>query len=246
MLTLPILFALLLSQDATSPASTGSATTAQASVTADPQKRSTLSGQIVSLTGEPIKKAQVSLRRMDSGDMQGTQAATSDAAGLFNFAEVAPGRYLLSAEKAGYVRQGFGGGGGGGRGGRSTGSVITLAPGQDIKGMVMKLSPQAVITGKVIDEDGEPVAQAQVMAMQQRYFQGKRQWMPGGGGQVNDLGEYRLSGLMRESVLCGVGQRPFAMGRGAGAARAQRPVGEDQFHHHLLSRRRGDRTGCSG
>lgn len=134
MLILPALLALFFAQDSTTTAATSAS-----SVTSDPQKRSALSGQTVSLTGEPIKRAQITLRRMDSGDMQGTQAAASDAAGLFSFPDLAPGRYILSAEKAGYVRQGFGGGG---RSGRMSGSVITLAPGQDLKGLVMKLSPR--------------------------------------------------------------------------------------------------------
>ena len=75
------------------------------------------------------------------------------------------------------------------------GATVSVSAGQDVTGIVMKLSPQAVIAGKVLDEDGDPVPYAQVMVLKQRYMRGKRQWMPSGGGQVNDLGEFRVSGL---------------------------------------------------
>ena len=153
------------------------------------QKPGSLAGQVVSLAGEPIRKAQVLLRRVDGRDAQ-PFAAVSDSGGAFVFPELQPGRYIVSAEKPGYVHQEFGA-----SQASRVGTTISIGPGQEVTGIVMKLAPQAVIAGKVLDEDGDPVPNGQVMVFKQRYMRGKRQWMPSGGVQVNDLGEFRASGL---------------------------------------------------
>ena len=55
--------------------------------------------------------------------------------------------------------------------------------------------PQAVITGRVLDEEGEPLARVQIQVLRRRYFRGKAQLMPSGGGQTIDTGEFRVSDL---------------------------------------------------
>ena len=49
------------------------------------------------------------------------------------------------------------------------GTEITLARGQALTDLALRLTPQAVITGRVFDEEREPVAYVQVMAMRYRY-----------------------------------------------------------------------------
>src|SRR5688572_4622966 len=88
----------------TGPVSTPVAQTQPQS--AEPQKKAALSGQIVSLTGEPIRKAEVTLQRLDSPNpmaMAGGVTTATDASGNFTFAELEPGRYNLLVNKAGYV-----------------------------------------------------------------------------------------------------------------------------------------------
>src|SRR6202011_1987249 len=54
---------------------------------------------------------------------------------------------------------------------------------------------QGVVAEKVLDQDGDPVASAQVQVMRFAYQRGRKQLLPGGGGQSNDLGEYRIGNL---------------------------------------------------
>lgn len=61
--------------------------------------------------------------------------------------------------------------------------------------LVFKLVPHAVITGRVVDADGEPVAYVQVQPMLYRYNNGCKQLAPAGFVTTNDLGECRLFGL---------------------------------------------------
>ena len=73
--------------------------------------------------------------------------------------------------------------------------MTTLTPGQRMTGLELKLQPQAVIAGRVLDEHGEPVARVTVMAMSYSYTQGGRQLSPRSSASTNDLGEYRAFGL---------------------------------------------------
>ncbi|MGH9632070.1 MAG: carboxypeptidase regulatory-like domain-containing protein, partial [Bryobacteraceae bacterium] len=151
----------------------------------------TVEGRVVSTSGEPLRKAELTLRTMgERGAAAGGYRATADNSGNFAFRAVAPGRYMLISERPGYVRQVFGA-----RQGVRGGPPIELVPGQQMTDLVIKMIPHAVVTGKVTDSDGDPVLRASVQALRTRYFRGKRQLMPVGRAEANDLGEYRIFGL---------------------------------------------------
>jgi hypothetical protein len=61
------------------------------------------------------------------------------------------------------------------------------------------LTPAAVISGKLVDEDGFPVDRASVQAVTYRLMDGKRRLVPVASVSSNDLGEYRLTGLSAAS-----------------------------------------------
>jgi hypothetical protein len=61
--------------------------------------------------------------------------------------------------------------------------------------VVFRLTPHGIITGHVVDEDGDPLQNAQVQLLRTSYVQGHKQFQAFGGGLTNDLGEYRLSGI---------------------------------------------------
>ncbi|MGH9629515.1 MAG: carboxypeptidase regulatory-like domain-containing protein [Bryobacteraceae bacterium] len=148
-------------------------------------------------TGEPLRRAKLMLLPAGGGSvMAGPRAAaapyaaTTDAEGKFRFENIEPGTYRLMAERQGFVRRAYGS-----RGNSMMGTSISLAPGQELKEIELKLTPQAVITGLVLDDVGEPLSQVAVQVLQRRFFRGKRQLMPRGGGQSDDTGEFRISGL---------------------------------------------------
>lgn len=157
-------------------------------------------GTIVGAGGEPLRKAEVQLRsagaggpssRMPQAERQSAWTHTTDASGAFSFDAVSPGTYTLTVQRNGYVRSD-----GAGRTGRGSSASLTVAPGQEITGVTVKLSPHSVIAGKVTDEDGEPVAFAAVQVLRERWTNGRRQFVPMSGGTTNDLGEYRVHGLI--------------------------------------------------
>lgn len=155
-----------------------------------PVEKCTIEGRVVRAgTGELLKKAWVALRKAD-GRQEVTQGATTTSDGRFLLKEVEPGRYRLTAGRNGYVRREYGQ-----RSPGRPGSILELSPGQEIEGLSIELIPAAVVTGRVYDEDGEPVAGAMIEAMIYRYLRGKRELSSVARTDTNDRGEYRLYGL---------------------------------------------------
>jgi len=113
-----------------------------------------LSGVVVSAsTGLPLKNATVSLKRFAAAtpglELPTVASAATDFEGRFALAGVEPGSYQLAARKPGYVVD---------RGG----SPFALAGGDTKSGFVVKLTPQSILAGSVLDEDGEAVPRAHV------------------------------------------------------------------------------------
>lgn len=151
-----------------------------------------IEGQVVNAaTGEPVRK--VALVLMPTQSRQGPgggYSTTTDANGQFSMKDVKPGTYVLMGERTGFVRSSYGA-----RSQMQQGSPITIASGQVVKAISFRLQPHAVISGRILDEDGEPLAHVQVQATSRRYLQGRRQLVPSGAGSTNDLGEFRIFGL---------------------------------------------------
>ena len=141
------------------------------------------------LSGEPVKKCAVNLRRIDAKS-DTILTAVSDAEGHFRFVNLDAGRYRLSGEKSGFVRQEFGA-----RSFGKPGSTLTLDKGMQLKNLALKMTPQGVVSGKVIDDEGDPVVSASVQLLMSMYIDGRRQLTPTGYSQTNDLGEYRIFGI---------------------------------------------------
>ncbi len=64
-----------------------------------------------------------------------------------------------------------------------------------MESLVLQMNPQGVITGKVVDTDGDAVEGVTVSVLRQSWFEGRYRFQPVGFQQSNDLGEFRISGL---------------------------------------------------
>lgn len=147
----------------------------------------TIEGVVIDArTQAPLRKASIALWGGREG-ARGGVAGTTDAAGKFVIDKVPPGRYQVSVQRNGYATSMPGSG---------NPSSLTLSPGERLKGIVFRLQPAAAISGRVVDEDGDPLVYARVSLMRYRYVRGKRQLAEGGGSAMtNDRGEYRLFGV---------------------------------------------------
>jgi Carboxypeptidase regulatory-like domain len=143
-------------------------------------------GTVIQEPGEhPLKKTKIQL--MGQGlDGSTNYSATTDAEGYFKIEDVNPGRYRILLERAGFVE--------GDKGGGRKKSLV-LEPGREIKGLVLRMNAAAVLTGKILDSDGEPMPNVAVSVSRYGSSSSRRNFQANGYGSTNDLGEYRIGGL---------------------------------------------------
>ena len=184
-------------------------TTAQAK-DAPPPPTGRISGRVITAdTGRPVKRARVFVT---AGELPGGRGALTDDSGLFELSDLPAGRYTLTVSKSGFVSLSYGQ-----RRPLQAGTPLQLDDGQQIKGVDFRLPRGGVISGRVMDEDGEPVPGAVVRIMRYQYVQGDRRLTPAGTGQTDDRGQYRVWGLMPGDYYVNALTRlPGAGGRGAG------------------------------
>jgi protocatechuate 3,4-dioxygenase beta subunit len=138
--------------------------------------------------GGPLRRALV---RLHGEAMREGRATTTDENGRYEFNDLPAGRYNVSAHKGGYVGMQFGQ-----RRPFESGRPLEMSDGQVMSGVDFTLPRGGVITGRVTDEFGEPVADLSVKVMRQRYIDGRRQLLPMGmWARTDDLGRYRAHSL---------------------------------------------------
>jgi len=119
----------------------------------------TVSGQVVTAAeGAPLKSSRGVLIRQDASSHPPAFSATTHGDGRFEIKKVLPGRYLFFASHAGYITQQYK------VRGMNGGAVLTLVPGQEVDDALFRLVRGAVITGRIVDESGEPMAKIGVTA----------------------------------------------------------------------------------
>ena len=197
----------------------------QSSATAEPAGR--LVGRVtVEGTNAPIASARVILLpgARPAGPFGPPPQTTTDQDGRFAFDRVAPGEYHLQVQKAGYAPVPD----------AALGRAVRVAAGQAID-VELHLQKGAAISGRVLDANGEPVAEVRVMAMRrppERAAAVAPRLIPalGGSQQTNDLGEFRLSGLPPGEYVIAAMPTGFTSAFGgpgvplpAATARASRP-----------------------
>ena len=157
---------------------------------AAPAKQCVLEGTAVdATTGEALPKVTVKLVRESSQQSSG-YVRTTDASGRFRFEGVAAGDYELVGDRPGYLEGQFGAT-------KPVGAGITLhlKAGDELSELPLKLTRFSVVSGKVLDEDGEPVSGARINAISTFWARGQREYGTTEQGTTNDRGEYRISGL---------------------------------------------------
>jgi len=150
----------------------------------DPQPAigtATISGTVVNdVTNEPVRKARVSLLGPAGGQQP---MAVTDASGAFAFHKLPAGTFTVQAAKDGFDQE---------RGlilGDNQ-KQITVVTDQNVAGVGLRLAPTGAISGRLIDEIGDPAPYCQVSAISADPPRQQR-----GSANSDDRGEYRISNL---------------------------------------------------
>jgi carboxypeptidase family protein len=165
----------------------------------------TIRGHVVAAdTGQPLRKAQV---RIVSGELRENRLATTDADGKFEFKEVVAGRYNVTANKGSYVSLQYGQ-----QRPFEPGKPLEVLAKQTLEKVDFALPRGAIITGRVLDEFGEPLPDAMVSAQRYQNFGGQRRLVPAGRtAMTNDIGEYRIFAIPPGQYYLSATLRPMGM-----------------------------------
>ena len=176
-------------------------TSVLAQTPAKPDPSATIEGTVTrDPDGQPVKKALIELIGENQAEA-GDYTAVTGADGLFRIENIIPGRYHLFAERSGLLDTDK-------QRGRSEGRILTLTAGQDVKDIHVRLLAAAVIRGRVTDEDGDPLPNAEVTALRQTFVAGHKHWEQAGAERTNDLGEYRIANLPAGNIYVSVNPPP--------------------------------------
>src|ERR1700730_18356160 len=148
------------------------------SATAKPSTRAAIEGVVTKEPGsEPLKKALIELIAENQAE-GGDYTAVSAADGSFRIESIVPGRYHLFAERTGMLEVDK-------HRARSDGRVLSRAAGQELKDLQVRLQAAAVVRGRVTDEDGDPLANAQVAVLRQTFVGGRNRLEQAGAERTN-------------------------------------------------------------
>jgi len=160
-----------------------------------------VAGTVVSkLDGHPLANARVALASTKA--RQQAESVTTSEDGKFEFTGVPAGKYSLSGAKRGYIPAGYD------QHDQYSTAIVTGA-GLDTENLVLKLDPNSVIAGRVLDEAGEPVRDAGITLYRDNHVEGVHQIQTFSGSQTNDLGEFEIPNLVPGTYFMSASAQPW-------------------------------------
>jgi hypothetical protein len=121
------------------------------------QEQSSIAGRVFdATTGQPLNRAHV---RLLVGAFNETPTAVygamSDSDGRFSISPIPPGSYIVQPVLTGYfyLPKSF---------------TVVIKPGERVDDFRIELTPRAILSGRVLDERGEPVKNAAIWGLSRR------------------------------------------------------------------------------
>jgi hypothetical protein len=150
------------------------------------------------VTGEPVRRGVV--QALDATG-HAVAASTTNADGRFLLDHLGAAKYQLTASKRGFRTASYD------EHDEFATSIVT-GPDQDTTHFQYKLMPNVVLRGVVTNDEGEPVANANVMLFKRPKHQGDRTERAGG-TQTDDTGEYEIGDLPTGEYMLAVTAEPW-------------------------------------
>lgn len=149
------------------------------SLSAQEPPRAIVEGTVVNaINGRQIPRAMVILRDFSGGVAVGR----ADDTGHFQIKNVSQGVYIVTADRPGFYTEK-----------RRQRQLTIDVPASGVLGNVLiKLTPQSSITGRIVDEHNDVVQHVEVMLLGWEFQSGRRILKKKLSAFTNDLGDYRL------------------------------------------------------
>jgi len=162
---------------------------AQAPTPASSQKTTgmyRIAGTVVDAkTGFPLARARVTIT--EARNERNVQAAMSSEDGHFEF-HAAVGKFSLQAFKRGYILSAY-------NQHEQFWTGIVTGAGIDIENLILRVTPAALVTGRILDENGDPVREASVTLYREDRFTGVSRILRFRTAQTDDQGVYEVPEL---------------------------------------------------
>ena len=139
------------------------------------------------VTREPLSGVHIRLVTMSYNGISSAYGAMSDRAGHFSIATIRPGAYIPMPVCSGFLFVPA-------KAAETALPGITLKPGEHRTDWVVEMVPRAVLSGRVLDENGDPVQDVQVQALAAAPDSGPQMVVPVGNAGTDDRGEFRIVG----------------------------------------------------
>ena len=151
-----------------------------------PKGTSQIKGRVTSAdTGRPLRRAQV---QFNAPELPGGRTVSTDLLGEYEALDLPAGRYTIAVRRSGHLRTTYGQ-----RRFGEPGKPLQLAEGQKVDKVDFALDRAGIITGRIMDEAGEPASGVMVWALQPQVFQGQRRLVPTTtAARTDDTGQYRI------------------------------------------------------
>jgi len=148
----------------------------------------------------PLARVRVTLR--ETKDQQKFETMVTSEDGKFEFLGVPAGKYSLEGGKRGFISARYD------QHDQFSTAIVTGA-GLDTETLMLRLAPDAVIAGKVLDEFGEQVRHATVTVYYDDHSTGVDQIHQFRSAQTDDLGAYEITPLRPGTYFLSVNAKPW-------------------------------------
>ena len=158
----------------------------------NPSERFTINGTVIdAATGEPVRKALVQVNSVPR------RTTFSDSDGRFQLEGIPAGPVTLSVQKPGYF----------GDQELSPGGPPLVEVGPKASSIVVKLTPEAVISGKVTTAEGAPLEHVSMNLTYIDIHEGRRRWQTNSSVITDEDGRFRFANLRPGTYY--VGAAPY-------------------------------------
>jgi 5-hydroxyisourate hydrolase-like protein (transthyretin family) len=160
-----------------------------------------IAGTVVSaISGAPLAEARVSI--VDVKDEKKQRSMLTGEDGRFAFTQVPAGKYSLEASKRGFEAGAY-------DQHDEYATAIVTGAGLDTENLTLRLQPSAFLSGRVLDEAGDPVRGASVTLYRQDHNLGISRILRVGNDETDDLGGYEFASLAPGTYFVSASATPW-------------------------------------
>lgn len=152
------------------------------------------------IDSQPLGRSRVVLR--DTRNPQKFESVITAEDGKFSFENVPAGKYSLLGLKRAFISAFY-------DQHEQYSTAIVTGAGFNTENLILKLAPNAIITGKVLDEASEPVRHATVTLYSENHQEGVDRIYQVRSAQTDDLGAYEMSSLGPGTYFLSATARPW-------------------------------------